>query len=680
MRALGESFSSVVILLGLVSSSQAQSSIPTGRPGAGELMRGIASTPDYQETSISPNHRYVAWVQAEPNVDSPSVGSAVFYRPTGQSAQIVPVTAKLAGSPTTSATIHEKDIAWAPNGSSLAFLSDARSPGQTQLYVMSIKDRSVRQLTQVKGYLATPQWSPNGREIAVLFTENAVRDAGPLAAAAPAEGVIDEHVYEQRIATVDLASGEVKQISPFDLYVYEYDWSPDGRQFVATAAHGAGDNNWYVAEIYLFDAATGSTHSLLRPKMQIAVPRWSPDGKSIAFIGGLMSDEGIASGDLYLVSSAGGEARNLTPTLQGSAYWLAWRPNSREILLAEALDGGSGLVELNSSTGALRPRWHGPETIRGAAGFARGISLASDGQTTAVIRESFNEPPAVWSGQIGAWTLETSRFGDEKTAWGHAESVHWQSDEYSVQGWLIPPAVVEPGRKYGMVVVPHGGPSWLTAPSWPKPFEDSRIVLLATQGYYVFYPNFRGSAGFGERFKNANVKDFGGGDLRDILAGIRSVVATHPVDDKRVGLTGWSYGGYMTMWALTQTDRFRAAVVGAGLSDWLSYYGENGIDEWMMPFFGASVYDDPAVYAKSSPITFVKQVRTPTLLVVGDGDVECPPPQSFEYWHALKTFDIKTQLVVYPHEGHKFSDPSHALDLMQRMLAWFDDNMPPDQK
>jgi dipeptidyl aminopeptidase/acylaminoacyl peptidase len=136
----------------------------------------------------------------------------------------------------------------------------------------------------------------------------------------------------------------------------------------------------------------------------------------------------------------------------------------------------------------------------------------------------------------------------------------------------------------------------------------------------------------------------------------------------------------MTMWALTQTDRFRAAVVGAGLSDWLSYYGENGIDEWMMPFFGASVYDDPAVYAKSSPITFVKQVRTPTLLVVGDGDVECPPPQSFEYWHALKTFDIKTQLVVYPHEGHKFSDPSHALDLMQRMLAWFDDNMPPDQK
>jgi dipeptidyl aminopeptidase/acylaminoacyl peptidase len=152
------------------------------------------------------------------------------------------------------------------------------------------------------------------------------------------------------------------------------------------------------------------------------------------------------------------------------------------------------------------------------------------------------------------------------------------------------------------------------------------------------------------------------------------------VDDDRVGLTGWSYGGYMTMWALTQTHRFRAGVVGAGLSDWLSYYGENGIDEWMIPYFGASVYEDPAVYAKSSPINFVKNVRTPTLLVVGDGDIECPPPQSFEYWHALKEYKVKTELVVYPNEGHQFRDPKHAVDVMERMLAWFDSNMPPKRE
>ncbi|GAC1676055.1 MAG: hypothetical protein NVS9B2_26410 [Steroidobacteraceae bacterium] len=132
----------------------------------------------------------------------------------------------------------------------------------------------------------------------------------------------------------------------------------------------------------------------------------------------------------------------------------------------------------------------------------------------------------------------------------------------------------------------------------------------------------------------------------------------------------------MTMWAVTQTSQFRAAVAGAGVSDWLSYYGENGIDESLIPYFGASVYDDPEIYAKSSPINFIKRVHTPTLVLVGDGDVECPPPQSFEYWHALKSLNVKTQLVVYPHEGHEFSNPTHVLDLMQRMVAWFDETMP----
>jgi dipeptidyl aminopeptidase/acylaminoacyl peptidase len=677
-RCLALSFGA--LLLGLACSSNAQTLSPERPARANELMQGLASTIDYQETSIAPDHRYVAWVRAQPVTGSSTVGSAVFFRSTEHGGTVLPVTAKLAADAAGSAAAKEKDIAWAPDSSSLAFLSDAKSPGQLQLYVMSVKDRSVRQLTQLKGYLATPHWSPSGRQIAFLFTENAVREAGPLAAAAPAEGVIDEQVYEQRIAIVDLTSGEVRQVSPADLYVYEYDWSPDGGQLVATAAHGVGDNNWYVAEIYTFDLATGAARSLLRPAMQIAVPRWSPDGRWIAFVGGLMSDEGIASGDVYLLPATGGEVRNLTPALQGSAYWLAWRANSRDILLAEAVEGGSGLAELNSKTGALKTRWQGGQTVRAPEGFAFGISLASDGETSALIRESFNEPPAVWVGRIGAWAMLIPPSTSGKTAWGQAESVHWQSDGFSVQGWLVPPASLDPGRKYPLVVVPHGGPSWLTAPLWPTPFEDSRIALLASRDYFVFFPNFRGSAGFGERFKKANVKDFGGGDLRDILAGIRHVVATHPVDDKRVGITGWSYGGYMSMWAITQTPRFRAAVVGAGLSDWLSYYGENGIDEWMIPFFGASVYDDPAVYAKSSPINFIKQVRTPTLLVVGDSDVECPPPQSFEYWHALNTFNVKTQLVVYPHEGHRFSELSHAQDVMQRMLAWFDDNMPPDPK
>jgi dipeptidyl aminopeptidase/acylaminoacyl peptidase len=149
-----------------------------------------------------------------------------------------------------------------------------------------------------------------------------------------------------------------------------------------------------------------------------------------------------------------------------------------------------------------------------------------------------------------------------------------------------------------------------------------------------------------------------------------------PVDDHRLGLTGWSYGGFMSMFAPTQTQRFRAAVAGAGLSDWQSYYGENRIDQWMIPYFGASLYDDPAAYAKSSAINFVKQTKTPTLIVVGDRDEECPAPQSFEYWHALKTLGVPTQLVVYPNEGHHFDDPKHVHDVLQRSLDWFAKYLP----
>ncbi len=636
-------------------------------------MQRVANAANYVEAAISPDGRWVAWVRENATGgQAPSVGSSIFVAGRAHPEDPRRVSAASAGPANANRALQEKALAWSPDSASLAFLSDAEVPGQLQLYVMRLADHSLRRLTGVKGFVATPEWSPDGKSIAILFTENAIRAAGPLEAVPQETGVIGHEILEQRIATIDLASGTVKQVSPADLYVYEYDWSPDGASFAVTAAHGSGDNNWYIAQIYIIDRDSGAAHSVLKPDMQIAVPRWSPDGRRIAFIGGLMSDESIASGDLYVMPAAGGIPRNLTAKGGGSAFWLKWLPNSAHILTADAVDGASGLTEVNSDSGTSRPLWRGAETITGPADFARGVSITPEGMT-AVIRESFDEPPTLWSGKIGQWRPLVPAL-QSQPLWGKAENLHWSNDEFSVQGWLVPPAIVEAGHLYPMVVWAHGGPAWLNAPAWPKHVDYA--TLLANQGYYVFLPNPRGSAGFGEKFKRANIKDMGGGDLRDILAGIRHVVATHPVDDKRVGITGWSYGGYMSMWAITQTERFRAAVGGAGCSDLLSYYGENGIDEWLIPYFGASVYDDPDAYAKSSPINFIKRVRTPTLLIVGDSDVESPPVQSYEYWHALKTLGVKTELVVYPHEGHEFSDPAHVLDRVRRIVAWFDENMP----
>jgi dipeptidyl aminopeptidase/acylaminoacyl peptidase len=225
------------------------------------------------------------------------------------------------------------------------------------------------------------------------------------------------------------------------------------------------------------------------------------------------------------------------------------------------------------------------------------------------------------------------------------------------------------GKPYPLVVNVHGGPSWACTSHW----DEIGTGPLSAMGYFVLCPNPRGSYGQGEAFTQGNVKDFGGGDFRDIMAGVDAITKKYPIDTKRIGIRGHSYGGYMTMWAETQTHRFAAAVAGAGLSDWLSYYGLNDIDEWMIPFFGASVYDDPAVYAKSDPMHFVKAVKTPTLILVGDRDGEVPMEQSVEWWHALTTLHVPTKLVVYPNEGHLFVKAADARDYWLRTLDWFEE-------
>lgn len=643
------------------------------RPSMLSLLHQVQAATYYEETAISPDHRQLAWVQSVPHTDMSTAGSVIYVQTLNGkgAAALLPFSKHSSDAADNSV---QNSIAWSPDSRSVAFLSDAEAPGQLQLYIYHCTDHSLRRLSNFKGTVATPRWSPDGRKLALLFTENADRLAGPLVAVPAPTGVIESEIHEQTLVLVDAVTGAVEPLTAADRYVYEFDWSPRGDSIVATGAHGSGDNNWYKAELFVVNIATRSERSLAKPEMQIAVPRWSPDGQSIAFVGGLISDESIASGDVYTVPSAGGALRNVTPALSGSAFALNWRRDSKSLVVTEARSGGGAVSIVNALTGKVDTLWSGAETLRGIRDLAFSVSLASDDSTSAVIREAFNQPPSVWVGPLGHWT--SFKRSEPTQLWGAGESVRWTNEGFELQGWLIPPPHVEAGRAFPMVVFVHGGPAWLTAPTWPTLSENQREVLLAAQGYYVFYPNVRGSAGFGERVTKANIKDLGPGPLRDILAGVEAVRATHPVDDHRIGLTGWSYGGYMTMWALTQTSRFRAAVAGAGVANWQSYYGQNGIDESLIPYFGSSVYDDPDVYARNSPITFIKQVRTPTLIVVGDSDVECPAPQSYEYWHALKTLGVKTQFIVYPHEGHEFADPAHVLDLLERMTAWFDQNMP----
>ena len=623
------------------------SAVAAAEPAPAAILDDLAATHNFEEVALSPDGLRVAWVERVATRWLVSAAQVDGKRP--------PV------------RIGEgRHIAWSHDGTRLAYVDK-------QLYVATIGGGggAPRKLTSVSGYVTDPAWSPDDARIAILFADHAPGGGGPIEALPVETGAIGGEVHNQRLTVVDARTGAARQVSPAELHVYEYDWSPDGKAFALTAAPGPGDNDWWTAQLYTMPADTGVPTAIHKPALQIAVPRWSPDGAAIAFIGGLMSDQGSTGGDVFTIAATGGEVSNRTPGRAASTAALAWTSPS-QLLIAEYVGGSSALAALDLAGGKIERLWQGDEGLH--SGLSANYAVSRDGKVVAAIRSDWQHPPEIWAGPIGAWKQITSLNAGHHAWVGQARSLTWTSDKLAVQGWLLYPRdfdpARDPGKRYPMIVSPHGGPAGIATPHWPRPGLDPSI--FSALGYFVLVPNARGSFGQGEVFTRANVKDFGGGDLRDVLAGVDAVLRTAPVDPERLGITGWSYGGYMTMWTVTQTHRFKAAIAGAGIANWLSYYGQNAIDQWMIPYFGASVYDDPAVYARSAPIEFVKRVTTPTLIVVGERDGECPPPQSYELWHALKTIGVPTELVVYAGEGHRFRNPANQRDLIERAVGWFE--------
>jgi dipeptidyl aminopeptidase/acylaminoacyl peptidase len=581
---------------------------------------------------------------------------------------------KLLGNYDPCRTCRYSDTAWSPTGDAFAFIASDGKAGTATLY--AVEGNKPRVVAKISGVANAVRYAPDGSRIALLATMGAHKMIGAVEAGAALVGKIGESTDEQRIAVVPVKGGVLKAVSPADTYIYEYDWTPDSRGFVVTSAKGNGDNNWWVASLNHVDAQTGAMRLIAAPKIQIELPRVSPDGKTVAFIGGLMSDWQVIGGDLYTVSAAGGEPRNLTPGFKGSFRSVDWRGG--KLMAGAIVDDKLALIAVDPVAGSSTQLGAAPVTAR-AQGVNDTIAFSADGKRASYVAEDFRSAHELLLGPSShpaAITHENRNLAPNVTM----KSVHWTNEGFHLQGWLIGPTRTDPGRRYPMVVIVHGGPSSAYTPHYigaggqhGNNFDFA--YELTQRGYFIFYPNDRGSYGQGEAFTRANVKDFGGGDLRDMLAGVDAVEKIAPVDDARLGLYGHSYGGWFSMWANTQTRRFKAIVAGAGIANWTSYYGQNGIDKWMIPFFGASVYDDPAVYRASSPIEFVKKAKTPTLIYVGERDVECPAPQSLEYWHALKEMGTPVELMIYAGEGHEFRNPSHLVDLRRRIIGWFEKHL-----
>ena len=489
-------------------------------------------------------------------------------------------------------------------------------------------------------------------------------------------GVIDDlrNSDVERLLVANLQTGATRQVTPAGLYVFEYDWSPDGQGFAFIASPPPGDDNWYIAQLYTEPLAGRNPVAVYKPPFQIALPRWSPNGKSIGFIQGLMSDEGGTGGEIYTVPATGGPPRDLTPGRLSSPAWYTWL-SDREMLFTEFVGGSTGISSLDVAHAAAKRLWQGAETVRsGPEETSLSVSKRGPALEMALTRTSWSMLPEVWAGALGEWKQLTHVNSAADFPLPKFENISWKSGNFNVQGWLLYPKDYDRRKQYPMLVAVHGGPAWIATPTWRA--ADFNTTLFTNFGYFVFFPNARGSYGQGERFTQANRRDWGFGDLQDILAGVDTVLKRYPVDNRRVGLLGWSYGGSTAMMAITQTNRFRAVVAGAGAGNWQSYYGQNSIDKWMVSYFGASVYDDPAGYARCSAITYIKNAKTPTLVLVGERDGEAPPAQSIEFWHALKELGVDTRLVIYADEGHSFSKEADRIDLTLRTLEWFDQHMP----
>jgi len=636
----------------------------------------MAAIHEYKFLAMSPNGSWIASVEmsTQPDADVAPRGPIVI-RAVNEG--------QVRGRLDPCSSCSYSSLAWSPDGAQLAFLAADAETGSVKIELTHIgKDSAdaapVTTLTAFNGIAGSLSWSPQGNVLALLATPEAKKLAGALEAGAPQVGEIGEDTQEQRIAVISHDGGQLRFLSPDDHYVYEYDWTPDGHAFVATTARGNGDNNWWIAELARVDADTGQMRSLAKPEYQITMPRVSPDGKHVVFIGGLMSDYGTVGGDVYEVPMEGGVPVKRMAEFRGSFESLMWK-GGRLFGVALVVDRASIIgFDPNGSTHSL---WSAPllaSTGDDAAGDADPvITMSADGKIAATVVEDFGHAPAIVAGPVGA--MKTITFDNDALAVPlTTRSVNWVNEGYNVQGWLVGPAQPAAGKRYPLLVGVHGGPAWAIAPYFGS---DDDIQTAphewVSRGYYVFFPNPRGSFGQGEAFARANVRDFGGGDFRDILSGVDAVLHAAPIDESRMGILGHSYGGFMVMWAVTHTQRFKTAVAGAGIANWISYYGENGIDRWMIPFFGKSAYDDPAAYRAASPLESIKQARTPTLMYVGELDVECPAPQSFEFWHALHALNVPTQLVVYPGSGHWIHKPDQVRDLRKREADWFAKSLVP---
>jgi dipeptidyl aminopeptidase/acylaminoacyl peptidase len=545
---------------------------------------------------------------------------------------------------------------FSPDGSELAFVSDSDHPGR-----MSLRLQGRGELGSIAGSVEGINWSPDGRSLLVLAADLGSDRAGAQTATKIQEkdaGEDDPKVfrpaqYWRRLFLVDVDSGETSAVTPDGVNVFEFDWS--GGQVVAVCTDDPSEGAWYDAWIGLIEIESRTLERVHTTAWQLQCPRISPQG-CVAWIEGFASDRSVLTGTVHVLGVGA-----LAPELD--ITWIAFA-GEETLWYAGWRRSGSmfGRLSLDGSAEEL----HGGDLLVGDRRQPR-VSPSADGTRFAAVLETAEEPPEVVLFENGSTRQLTSLNTELAPPLRTAEwrTYSWESfDGLEIEGMLALPRERTNGP-LPLVVSVHGGPTgtW----SWRVVMQP---LLLAQEGYAVLLPNPRGSAGRGQEFARANMGDLGGGDLQDILAGVDALVHDEIVDDDRVAITGGSYGGFMSAWAVTQTDRFAASIPYAVSTNWLSFHLTTNIGRFDRLFMDSDPYDPSGEYPKRSAVYYAHKCTTPTLLLHGQDDLCTPLSQAVEFYNALIEAGCETELVVYPREGHGWIEREHQIDVWHRTRDW----------
>ncbi|HET8783804.1 MAG TPA: S9 family peptidase [Pyrinomonadaceae bacterium] len=562
---------------------------------------------------------------------------------------------------------------WSPDGNWIAFTSN-RKDNKSNLYLLNLNGGEAEPLTDVKTGVTGFAWSPDGRSIAFRMADSKSEDEEKNDKAKNDFRWVDENFKMSRLYVITVqkdANGkrDPRKLTAENYNVDDFDWSADGSRIVFGHTKSPVANEWTTSDVSIVEVASGKVTSLANTPAAESQPVYSPDGKSIAVLVSDNPPRWAQSGNIQIFPASGGAPKSIATSYDGQPGIAGWSADSKRIYFAEPKGTGTQLYVVDVAANRI-------EEIKATQAVYGAASLNLPGTMMGFVRQTPDSPGDVFVASTSDFApIQITRVNaDVKLpALGRTEVVRWKSkDGKEIEGLLTYPVGYQAGQRVPLILNVHGGPAGVFQQTFLGGRGAYPLATFAARGYAILRPNPRGSSGYGTEFRRANQKDWGMGDYQDLMTGVDHVIAMGVADPNRLGVMGWSYGGFMTSWIVTQTKRFKAASAGAPVTNLMSFNGTADIPSFVPDYFGVQSWEAIDVYQKHSPMFNVKGVSTPTMIQHGEADVRVPISQGYEFYNALKTQGVPTRMLVLPRQPHGPNEPKMQVAAMKSNLEWFD--------